>query len=71
MAQIMEWISANWVIVALVVGVVIQILQAATKHFSEHQGFVKIALFAVEMLSIFRSASIKPPLASKPPKVAP
>ena len=68
----MDWIVNNWQWVIVAAGVAISVLNAVTKHFSEHSGVVKIALFLAELLSILTSAGqvngrlgkLKPPMRS-------
>jgi hypothetical protein len=68
----LSWLSANWGLVCLVAFVLIQVLQKATKHFSEYKGFVKVALFVVDCLSVLSSRGngslLKPPGPSKAPE---
>lgn len=68
----MEWIVSNWEWIALAAGLAISVLNAVTRHFSEHKGVAKVALFLVELLSILTSAGqvngrlgkFKPPMRS-------
>ncbi len=76
MENVIQWLGENWWWLALCVGLLVQVSQAATKHFSEYVGLVKVLTFATEVLSIFRSAGVapgvagnlKPPVVSVPPK---
>jgi len=72
MDSIAAWLSANWWWVAIVVGVVIQIVNAVSKHWGQHEGVKKICLFITEMLSIFTSAGARTDLGGKmkPPFVS-
>ena len=51
----MEWIINHWQWLVLGAGIAVSVINAATKHFSEHKGFVKVALFFVELVSILTS----------------
>lgn len=70
----MAWILAHWLEITVAIAIAISVLNAATKHWSEHTGFVRVALFISEVLSILTSRGstlvgpIKPPLISVPPK---
>jgi len=75
----MAWITENWQVILIAVGIAVAILNAATKHWSAHTGFVRVALFLTEVLSILTSAGVtngragklgklKPPLWSVGPK---
>jgi hypothetical protein len=52
----MEWVSANWGLIAILLYIAINIINAATKHWSEHTGVVKALLFITECLSVLKSA---------------
>lgn len=49
------WLTAHWGTIALVLGVLISLLNAATTHWSEHTGLVKWLLYIADALSIIRS----------------
>jgi len=49
------WLHLHWELIALVAGVLISILNAATTHWSEHTGAVKVLLWIVDCLSLIRS----------------
>jgi len=76
MENITTWLTANWEWIAIAMGILIQVLQLASKHWSEHQGFKKALTFLTEMLSIFTSigaingkaGKLKLPLQSVRPK---
>jgi len=53
--SIFSWLSTNWALVCLVAFILIQVLQKATKHFSEYKRFVKVVLFVVDCLSVLSS----------------
>lgn len=56
LGKIVAWLSINWETVALVAYVLINLLNAASRHWSEHKGVVRWCLWLAEMLSILRSA---------------
>jgi hypothetical protein len=66
MARLIAWCSANWWLISIAIYVAVNILNAATSHWSEHKGLVRWLLFVAEALSIVSSAgrtpTIKPPL---------
>lgn len=49
-----EFFQEHWPIAVLFFGYAIKILNLSTKHFSEHKGFVKIALFIVDVLDVLK-----------------
>lgn len=53
MKELTQFITENWVVISVVLVILVQILQLATKRFSEHEGFTKVALFIADVLSIF------------------
>ena len=55
MEAIIEWFGTYWWMVLIVVGATAKVLNKATKHFSEHKGFVKWALFVVDVLDIVKT----------------
>ena len=55
MTTVVRWFTAHWDVVALVLLVAINILNAATRHWSTHAGVVRVLLFLAEVLSIIRS----------------
>jgi hypothetical protein len=65
-ANIWTWLVAHWELVCLVLYVLINICNAASRHWSEHKGVVRWCLFVAEVLSIVssrgRTPAIKPPL---------
>lgn len=67
----MKYIIEHWDYVLYALVVIINILNAATAHFSTVAGLKKWVLFATEMLSILRSSGVagvaKLPLVSIPP----
>ena len=70
----METVLKYWPLVILGLVTVASILNAATRHFSEHSGARKVLGFVSEVLSILASAGvssglakIKPPLTSRSP----
>ena len=71
--EVLEFVKEHWMTISMVMVVLISILNAATRHFSEHKGLVKVLSFISEMLSILTSRGvaapkIKLPGVSKPPK---
>lgn len=73
----MNWIKDNWLLIVVVLGVLVQIANAVTRHWSEHGGVKRWAAFIAEMLSIVTSAGtrvqgtpgkLKLPLQSVPPE---
>jgi hypothetical protein len=70
-----EWISINYWWVAIIVAVLINILNAVSKHWSQCQGVKKVTMFITEVLSILTSAGatfgklgkFKPPIISVSP----
>lgn len=64
----MNWLSENWEILVLAATVASSILNAATRHWSEHKGVVKVMLFLSEILSLVTSKgsarAVKLPLTS-------
>jgi hypothetical protein len=61
-----QWITSNWEVISIAVLVLINVLNAATKHWSGHAGVVKWLLFATEILSILKSQSLKLPFSRGP-----
>ena len=65
-ANAWHWLTAHWELVCIGIYIAINILNAASRHWSEHTGFVKAVLFVTETLSILSSAGrtpfLKPPL---------
>ena len=57
MDQISAYLNANWWWILIAIGLVLQVLQVLTRHFSEHKGFIKVVTVVTEILSIFRSKS--------------
>lgn len=49
------WLQSHWLLVVLVLGVLISLLNAATRHWSEHTGVVRVLLYIADALSIIRS----------------
>lgn len=55
MDSIVLWFNEYWWAVLIAAGVVCKVLNKATKHFSAHTGFVRWALFVVDVLDIVKS----------------
>lgn len=55
MQEILNWMSAHWVLIAIIVAALVQVLQLATVHWSGRTGLVKGLLFVVNLLSPFTS----------------
>lgn len=68
------WITAHWLAISIAAAAAIAIINAATRHWSEHKGLVRVLLFVSEVLSILTSRGstligpVKPPLLSVPPR---
>lgn len=54
------WIRAHWELVCIGLYVILNILNAASRHWSECKGFVRIVLFVTEALSIITSRGRTP-----------
>lgn len=75
MQNVINWCSVNWYWIAGAAAVLVSILNAATRHWSQHQGVARVLLFISEVLSILVSANVtngragklKLPLSSVPP----
>lgn len=75
MQQVISFISEHWAAISLALLVATNVLNAASRHWSEHAGLAKALLFCAEMLSIVRSRGVpagalgpaKLPLQSVPP----
>lgn len=67
----LSFLAEHWTVIAAVVAVLISVLNAVTKHFSEHKGLVKWLTFVTEVLSFLTSqhvkGALKLPLTSKSP----
>lgn len=57
--SILSWLSENWPLITVIVGVLIQLIQITTKHFSEYAGVKKIGAYIVELLSVFVSKNVE------------
>lgn len=55
----MEWLSANWHYVLVAITITMSALNAATRHWSSHEGFVKVATFITELLSVLVSKDVQ------------
>lgn len=51
----MDWVRDNWVAISIALYATINVLQVATRHFGEYRGFKKVALFLIDILSVFGS----------------
>ena len=61
----MDWLAANWETVAgVAIPIIIAILHATTKHYTDSKGAVKAMLYAIDVLNILGKA-LKP---SDPPR---
>ena len=71
MGAVMQWLSENWGTVAFAAFVLVNLINAFTRHFTLSDGWKRWALFAVEMLSVLTSLDadelVKMPLRSAPP----
>jgi len=56
----MNWIAAHWEAIGLVLYLLINIVNAASRHYSSHKGVVRALLFVTEVLSIIRSKDQAP-----------
>lgn len=67
----MEFLSKHWTVIALSAVIGINLLQAVTRHFGDHKGVKRVALFLVDVLSIFPSGvGLKLPLTTSEKKDA-
>ncbi len=67
----METLVRYWPLIVPILLLLGSILNAATKHFSQHDGLVRWLSFLSEMLSVVASKGVspklKPPAVSRPP----
>lgn len=80
MTKVLYWISDNWWLLSIALAALVSILNAASRHWSEHAGLKRALLFVAEVLSILTSAGastgagpgaaarLKWPLTSVPPR---
>lgn len=59
MTAMLESLRNHWDLVTFCALVLIQLLNAATRHWSNHAGVVKVILFLSEVLSVLRSIDVK------------
>lgn len=64
MQTVIAWFNAWWWLVLLIDVIVMKILNATTRHFSEHKGLVKVLLYIVDILDILKTT----PAPGRPPR---
>ncbi len=60
MQKLIEWFTANWATIVIVLGVLVTILNAATQVWHEKVGAVRILQFIASCLSLVRSKGADP-----------
>ena len=71
--SIIDWCAANWIIVSTAALLLVNVLNAITRHYSQHAGLVKVLSFIAEHLSFLTSKEVpswfKWPLTSRAPGI--
>ena len=55
MDKMIAWVHMYWWVCLLALTIAMKVLNAITKHYSEHRGLVRACLFVVDLLDIFKS----------------
>jgi len=56
METFINWLTENWELITFIALILINVVNALTKHFGEHAGVKKVLLFITEMLSLIASS---------------
>lgn len=56
MDQVTAWLGAHWWQITIALVVVIKVLNLVSKHWKDHRGVVRVCLFLVDLLDVFKSS---------------